>query len=430
MPNLIGQTNDLNTPGVYGENPDFVGVKGVSKTNTGMEGKSEKSFGVQGSSIESCGIVGTSEEWEGVYGESKSSIGVHGKSNKGIGIAGESTDSVGVFGKSARGTGIHGESLAGAGVLGKSNDWEGVHGESVKSTGVAGVSESWFGVYGESKDIHYSQLLAKTVDIDIARHKSDTIVESRISHLRRTDQKGIGVGVVGKSDTGRGVLGSSQSNTAVEGNSVSGAGVWGSSVGGEGVHAETNSPRVAAIAAFNRNPNGVGAAIYAMKEGNVGHAGFFQGNVHITDSLTVEKDMCCKGADFAEDFDVLDAVDVEPGTVMVLTDGGNLTNCSKAYDKRVAGVISGAGTFRPGIILDKQNTDEPRVPIALLGKVYCKVDASFGAIEAGDLLTTSSVPGHAMKAIDPLSAFGAIIGKALKPLADGKGIIPVLVSLQ
>jgi hypothetical protein len=70
------------------------------------------------------------------------------------------------------------------------------------------------------------------------------------------------------------------------------------------------------------------------------------------------------------------------------------------------------------------------MPIALMGKVYCKVDAQYGAIEIGDLLTTSATPGHAMKAADPTKAFGAILGKALKGMDAGVGSIPVLVALQ
>jgi hypothetical protein len=71
-----------------------------------------------------------------------------------------------------------------------------------------------------------------------------------------------------------------------------------------------------------------------------------------------------------------------------------------------------------------------RVPIALIGKVYCKVDAQYAPIEVGDLLTTSPTPGHAMKAEDPLQAFGSVIGKALRSLANGQGLLPVLVALQ
>jgi hypothetical protein len=66
----------------------------------------------------------------------------------------------------------------------------------------------------------------------------------------------------------------------------------------------------------------------------------------------------------------------------------------------------------------------------LLGKVFCKVDAQYGAVEVGDLLTTSPTPGHAMKASDPAKAFGAVIGKALRPLTEGHSLIPILIALQ
>jgi hypothetical protein len=68
--------------------------------------------------------------------------------------------------------------------------------------------------------------------------------------------------------------------------------------------------------------------------------------------------------------------------------------------------------------------------VALLGKVYCKVDAQYSPIEVGDLLASSPTPGHAMKAADPLKAFGSVIGKALRPLQAGQGLVPVLVALQ
>ena len=140
-------------------------------------------------------------------------------------------------------------------------------------------------------------------------------------------------------------------------------------------------------------------------------------------------DIHLSNADCAEDFDVTDVVD--PGTVMVLNDSGALRQSSAAYDKRVAGVISGAGGYRPGLVLDKQQVgDRCRLPVALMGKVFCKVDADHAPIEVGDLLTTSHTPGHAMKAADPFRAFGAVIGKALQPLSAGQGLIPVLVALQ
>jgi hypothetical protein len=135
-------------------------------------------------------------------------------------------------------------------------------------------------------------------------------------------------------------------------------------------------------------------------------------------------------ADCAEDFDVPGVEEIEPGTVMVINHGGGLKASEQAYDRRVAGVISGAEGYRPGIILDQQESQADRMPMALIGKVYCKVDARYSPIEVGDLLTTSPTRGHAMKAADPLKAFGAVIGKALGSLDAGRGLVPILVALQ
>lgn len=62
--------------------------------------------------------------------------------------------------------------------------------------------------------------------------------------------------------------------------------------------------------------------------------------------------------------------------------------------------------------------------------MFCKVDARYGQIDVGDLLTTSATPGHAMVASDTAKAGGAILGKALRPLGQGCGLIPILVTLS
>jgi hypothetical protein len=109
---------------------------------------------------------------------------------------------------------------------------------------------------------------------------------------------------------------------------------------------------------------------------------------------------------------------------------GALTASQVAYDTRVVGVVSGAGDYRPGIVLDKQASAESRTPIALLGKVYCKVDATYGPVEIGDLLTTSPTVGHAMKAQDPQRAFAQPLEKRCARSRTGKELIPILVALQ
>jgi hypothetical protein len=141
-------------------------------------------------------------------------------------------------------------------------------------------------------------------------------------------------------------------------------------------------------------------------------------------------DIILLNADCAEDFDITVTEEVEPGTVMVINEEGGLRPSTEPYDKKVAGVISGAGNFKPGMILDRQPGLSNRMPIALMGKVYCKVDAQYAPIEVGDLLTTSPTAGHAMKATDPIQAFGCVLGKALKPCEQGQSLIEILVTLQ
>lgn len=155
-----------------------------------------------------------------------------------------------------------------------------------------------------------------------------------------------------------------------------------------------------------------------------------QGDVSVTGNITLTGDVVLTGADCAEEFDIAEAAEIEPGTVMVLDEEGALHQSRRAYDKRVAGVISGAGNYKPGLILDRRQSQGNRLPVALVGKVYCKVDARYASIAVGDLLTTSATPGHAMKADDPVQAFGSVIGKALRPLEAGQGMIPILIALQ
>jgi hypothetical protein len=207
----------------------------------------------------------------------------------------------------------------------------------------------------------------------------------------------------------------------VEGWATKAEGVWGISTSGNGV---------------SGNADGAGSGVVGTSKSGIGVYGkggklaaFFEGDVEVTGDLRL------LNADCAEDFDIAGPVELEPGTVMVLNHLGALAESTRAYDRRVAGVISGAGDYKPGITLDKQSLDKQkpdggRQPVALLGKVYCKVDAQFGAVQVGDLLTTSPTPGHAMRTDDPMNAFGAVIGKALRPLADGQGLIPILIALQ
>ena len=70
------------------------------------------------------------------------------------------------------------------------------------------------------------------------------------------------------------------------------------------------------------------------------------------------------------------------------------------------------------------------IPSPCRGRVYCWADATTAPIVPGDLLTTSNVPGHAMRANDAQMIHGAVIGKAMSPLSEGRGLVLVLIRPQ
>ena len=106
----------------------------------------------------------------------------------------------------------------------------------------------------------------------------------------------------------------------------------------------------------------------------------------------------------------------------------NIPGCNKdLYVVNGCVVVNASPPTR--IILDSQSDAGPRVPLALSGKVFCKVDADATPVAIGDLLTTSDIAGHARKVTDPLASFGAVLGKAMGPLDEGQGLIPILVCL-
>jgi len=364
-----GGSTDKKVAAVKGENTvGGDGVTGVSNSGNAIHGISVTSFGVLGESTSGRGVVALSDTDYGLRAASRTSAGIRGSSVEGRGVEGWATNSEGVVGISAHGTGVWGQTEgAGIGTAGSSKTGPGVRGTSLDGRGVDGESTNAYGVAGVSQ-------------------KS--------------------AGVRGTSTDGRGVEGWSTNTEGVVGISTKSTGVWGQTDGdGRGV--------------AGTSKHGIG--VYGFG----GHlAAFFEGDVEVTGDIRLTN------ADCAEDFDIAEADLIEAGTVVVLGDEGTMSPSRRPYDKRVAGVISGAGSYRPGIVLDKQQSSNNRMPVALLGKVFCRVDATHGAIEVGDLLTTSPTLGHAMRASDPLKAFGAVIGKALRPLKEGQSLIPILIALQ
>jgi hypothetical protein len=158
------------------------------------------------------------------------------------------------------------------------------------------------------------------------------------------------------------------------------------------------------------------------------------GDVSGEGKITTQVLQITGGSDLSESFDV-NAIHeaLKPGMIVCIDseNPGELVTSSKPYDRTVAGVISGAGGVKPGMLMGQKGTKaDGEHPVALTGRVYCYVDADQGAIRPGDLITTSATPGHGMKVGDHAKAHGAIIGKAMTSLESGKGLVLVLVSLQ
>lgn len=342
---------------------------------------------VRGDSPNDDGVVGTTgaSDKSGVFGFSPQGTGLRGitQNSANFGIFGSNDSPNAPAGGGAGGAGVFGlsNSPGGAGVFGANNGAKGVGVQgNGPEAGISGFSDRGAGVRGHSNHATGVEGFAHVTDQNAIFGMNDTTGQVPDGLNRPA---GSGVWGHTKVEKGSGVVGS------VEPGLKQGAGV-----------------------------TGIGPT-----------AGRFFGDVEVTGNLTA-RDFTLTNADCAEDFDISEAEEVGPGCVMVINEEGALQQSYQAYDKRVAGVISGAGDFKPGILLDKRQSQGNRMPIALLGKVYCNVDAQYSPIEVGDLLTTSPTPGHAMKADHPLKSFGSVIGKALRPLQTGQGLIPILIALQ
>ncbi len=260
---------------------------------------------------------------------------------------------------------------------------------------------------------------------------------------------GGGAGVYGTTFGGAGVRGKTLgSGKAVEGVVADGASGFagyfaGRSYFSENVGIGTTNPgaRLAVtelgtegLALFTQLGNGPGVTISIANSGS-NNAALQVSTTGLAPALRVaggaEIDLLqITGADLAEKFPASE--EMKPGIVAEIdTDNPGMLRIARgAYNRRVAGVVSGANGLSAGAVLGNLPGSESAPPIALSGRVWVSCDASQSAIDVGDLLTTSDTPGHAMKVTDYARAQGAILGKAMTALSGGAGMVLVLVTLQ
>jgi len=197
---------------------------------------------------------------------------------------------------------------------------------------------------------------------------------------------------------------------------------------------------------YNNGGNAAGAGIYYDSVNDRVGIGITAPTVKLDVDGTAQVTVLqiAGGADLSERFDVSNNSDlkkyvdqeemkIKPGMVVCIDpdNPGKLIVNSKAYDTRVAGIISGAGGVQTGMLMGQSGSvADGNYPVALTGRVYCYVDATENPVNPGDLITTSDTPGHAMKVTNYAKAQGAILGKAMSSLDSGKGLVLILVTLQ
>ncbi|MBZ5544441.1 MAG: hypothetical protein LAO07_12295, partial [Acidobacteriia bacterium] len=411
-----GETSGSSGVGVRGEvvSPQnyAIGVQGItispSNVSSGVEGRATEeangAHGVRGISSAPVGIgngvwgSAASVSGAGVYGSNSSATGgsgVSGYAPYGIGVNGNGSTGV----KGSGNPGVNGQNgMSGVGVLGEATSTGYYLGTGVK--GVAATSQDGStGVFGDA-----------------------------------TSLTGANIGVRGRSagTNGIGVLaevtGNAFTTYAIKATAQSPFGAVISAVGSNGsagLYAETDTD---ITGDFNRTGGFDTDPILQARVGSdIRFKVLGNGNVYADGTFTGG------GADFAEAMAVRGERDqYEPGDVLTIDPTGDrqLTLPNQAYSTQVAGIYS----TKPGMLGRPYPMDGPRldqgIPLAVVGIVPCKVSAENGPIARGDLLVTSSTRGHAMKGTDRGRMLGAVVGKALEPLASGTGIIQVLVTLQ
>jgi hypothetical protein len=327
-----------------------------------------------------------------------------------------------------------------------------VRGESANGWGVYGFSENTYAVYGvdggATQGKGYGGYFTSNTGIGVYGYSSATSVTANTYTP----------GVYGRSANGIGVLGVSDDEDAGVLGQSDGVGVYGRSEHSHGVRGVAEGPATdQGYGGYFRSDNYRGLyargddtyyAGYFENPAGAGHAGLWvDGNLWVTGSKTgYVVDMAInEGPESLETGDVV----VVTGFVEPIAGDIPTIKVRKAAEEESTGVVGvvdqpfavqtdpkdeGKTIAKPITEIASLADDTAIEPGEYLSMVTLgafkaiKADASYGAIQPGDLLVASSNPGHAMRADDP--RVGTVIGKAMGELDKGTGIIPVLVTLH
>jgi len=323
-----------------------------------------------------------------------------------------------------------------AGVFGIGR-WAGVHGWSLNDSGTG------FGVVGKNEASEGAGVYGFSTDSTGLLYGVRGTTNSTTAH-----SAGVFGGSLANSGESHGVRGLTHSHEGAgvwAGNYSTGSGAhgligttFGDSGWASGVYGTASKPSAIGVTGWN---TGSGPGLYAWSQsgqaltvkgagtGNLmevhNHTVGVRFRINHAGEVYADGSFHAGGADFAELVPARQP-GLEPGDVVALDVNGRLMRCSKERQASVVGVVSTKPGYQSDLWEDIDRSE--KVPLAVSGIVPVKASAVNGPIRAGDMLTPSAVPGHAMRSRKV--APGTIIGKAMESLESGEGTVLMLVMLR
>lgn len=333
----------------------------------------------------------------------------------------------------ATGSALYADAAGGAGMYSQSQANYAVWGASTNSWGGYFTSENGYAIRANTKGSdHYDHGAYITSQGGYAVYAQSA--NNMAIRGEAGDISGISVplGTVGVAGIGQ--------NRGVYGASESGSGIYGTSKKNYGGYFYSEEHR----GIYSSSPSGLYAGYFTNR------GGASQAGVYINGTLTVAGsksgyvvDVSLNdGRDLLEAGDVVAVVGVSDAVLGQIP----VMRVVKATADNATAVV---GVVDQRFIIDQQEKDSLPKPDAAAPKIDAnsaiqqgeylsvvtlgaykeiKVDAGYGAIQPGDLLTPSPNPGYAMRASDPTP--GTIVGKALENLEIGQGLIAVYITMQ
>ena len=365
-------------------------------------------------------------------------------------VSASATTGSAIRGESAGGYGLWGYSDTNWAVVGRSDTGMGGNFQSNESYGIRANTD------GNGSSDHAGYFTADWGFGIYAVSDENAGVRAEAGDISGASQPAGQVGVVGIGED-RGVSGTSRDGEGVTAYSVNDAGVYGRSEHDHGVYGQSYaSSGDAGYAGYFVGENYRG--LYAE-----GESGWYDAYFGGSTGIYVVDDIVAGGskAGYVVDIALNDGRDsLELGDVVVITGAAEpvlgsipvprVRKASSANSTGVIGVVDrqfvtpskevstqeteaeSPGYFADSTVSMAEGGGIARgeyVGVVTLGSFRAiKVDASYGAIQPGDLLVSSDNPGYAMRATNP--QVGTVIGKALGSLDSGTGVIPVLITLQ